>query len=110
MSVYQQGLLALHKMRQNGQQRIMMQYVNVSQGSQAVIENIERDSGEMWSLNLLCPRADCPRGNETGYGFGGCEIFFRRMGRDAKDDCHGALSKIPDPITQAIFATAGVEV
>jgi hypothetical protein len=27
------------------------------------------------------------------------------MGRDAKDDCHGALSKIPDPITQAIFAT-----
>ena len=64
----------------------------------------------MWSLNLLCPRADCPRGDETGYGFGGCEIFFRRMGRDAKDDCHGALSKIPDPITQAIFATAGVEV
>lgn len=46
MSVYQQGLLALHKMRQNGQQRIMVQYVNVSQGSQAVIENIERDSGE----------------------------------------------------------------
>ena len=45
MSVYQQGLLALHKMRQNGQQRIMVQYVNVSQGSQAVIENIERDSG-----------------------------------------------------------------
>jgi hypothetical protein len=31
------------------------------------------------------------------------------MGRDAKDDCHGALSKILDPITQAIFATAGVE-
>jgi len=45
MSVYQQGLLALHKMRQNGQQRIMVQYINVSQGSQAVIENIERDSG-----------------------------------------------------------------
>jgi hypothetical protein len=32
-------------MRQNGQQRIMVQYVNVSQGSQAVIENIESDSG-----------------------------------------------------------------
>ena len=44
MTVYQQGLLALHKMRQNGQQRIMVQYVNVSHGSQAVIENIERDS------------------------------------------------------------------
>ena len=42
MSVYQQGLLALHKLRQNGQQRIMVQYVNVSDSSQAVIENIER--------------------------------------------------------------------
>jgi hypothetical protein len=30
MAVYQQGLLALHKMRQNGQQRITVQYVNVS--------------------------------------------------------------------------------
>jgi hypothetical protein len=30
MAVYQQGLLALHKIRQNGQQRIMVQYVNVS--------------------------------------------------------------------------------
>jgi hypothetical protein len=42
MAVYQQGLLALHKIRQNGQQRIMVQYVNVSNGSQAVIGNIER--------------------------------------------------------------------
>ena len=33
-SVYQQGLLALHKVRQNGQQRITVQYVNVSHGSQ----------------------------------------------------------------------------
>jgi hypothetical protein len=45
MTVYQQGVLALHKVRQNGQQRIMVQYVNVSNGSQAVIGNIERDSG-----------------------------------------------------------------
>jgi hypothetical protein len=45
MAVYQQGLLALHKMRQNGQQRITVQYVNVSHGSQAVLGNIERDSG-----------------------------------------------------------------
>jgi hypothetical protein len=43
MAVYQQGLLALHKIRQNGQQRIMVQYVNISNGSQAVIGNIERD-------------------------------------------------------------------
>ena len=42
MAVYQQGLLALHKMRQNGQ-RITVQYVNVSNGSQAVIGNIEKD-------------------------------------------------------------------
>jgi hypothetical protein len=44
MAVYQQGLLALHKIRQNGQQRITVQYVNVSHGSQAVIGNIERDT------------------------------------------------------------------
>lgn len=45
MAVYQQGLLALHKVRQNGQQRITVQYVNVSHGSQAVIGNIEKDTG-----------------------------------------------------------------
>jgi hypothetical protein len=35
MAVYQQGLLALYNIRQNGQQ----QYVNVSHGSQALIGN-----------------------------------------------------------------------
>jgi hypothetical protein len=45
MAVYQQGLLALHKIRQNGQQRITVQYVNVSNDSQAVIRNIARDTG-----------------------------------------------------------------
>jgi len=45
MAVYQQGLLALHRIRQNGQQRITVQYVNVNNGSQAVIGNIERDTG-----------------------------------------------------------------
>lgn len=44
MAVYQQGLLALDKMRRNGNQRIMVQYVNVSDGSQAVIGNVERRS------------------------------------------------------------------
>jgi hypothetical protein len=42
MAVYQQGLLALHKIRQNGQQRILVQYVNVNNGSQAVIGKVER--------------------------------------------------------------------
>jgi hypothetical protein len=42
MAAYQQGLLALHKVRQNGQQRIMVQYVNVSNGSQVVIRKSER--------------------------------------------------------------------
>jgi hypothetical protein len=46
MSVYQQGLLALHKVRQNGQQRIMVQYVNVSDGGQAVIGKVERGHRE----------------------------------------------------------------
>jgi hypothetical protein len=45
MAVYQQGLLALHKIRQNGQQRITVQYVNVNDGSRALIGNIQRDSG-----------------------------------------------------------------
>ena len=44
MAIYQQGLLALHKVRQNGQQRITVQYVNVSNGNQAVIGKSERDS------------------------------------------------------------------
>jgi hypothetical protein len=42
MHAYQQGLLTLQKLRQNGQQRIMVQYVNVSEGGQAVIGNIEK--------------------------------------------------------------------
>jgi hypothetical protein len=46
MAVYQQGLLTLHKVRQNGQQRITVQYVNVSNGSQAVIGNVERAGGK----------------------------------------------------------------
>jgi hypothetical protein len=44
MTAYQQGLLTLRKLRQGGRQRIMVQYVNVSEGGQAVIGNIERSS------------------------------------------------------------------
>ena len=43
MSVYQQGLLTLKKLRQGGQQKITVQYVNVSEGGQAVIGNIARE-------------------------------------------------------------------
>ena len=43
MAVYQQGLLTLHKIRQNGQQRIMVQYVNLSNGGHTVMANVERD-------------------------------------------------------------------
>ena len=42
MSVYQQGLLTLKKLRQ-GQQKITVQYVNVAEGGQAVIGNITRE-------------------------------------------------------------------
>jgi len=45
MSVYQQGLLTLQKLSQGGHQRISVQYVNVSEGGQAVIGKIERSSG-----------------------------------------------------------------
>jgi len=41
MSVYQQGLLTLQKLRQGGHQRISVQYVNVTDGSQAVIGNVQ---------------------------------------------------------------------
>ena len=44
MAIYQQWLLAIHKLRQNGQQRIMVQYVNVSDGSQAIIGNVQQDN------------------------------------------------------------------
>jgi hypothetical protein len=41
MTVYQQGMVALQKLRQGGQQKITVQYINVSEGSQAVIGNVE---------------------------------------------------------------------
>lgn len=45
MKAYQHGLLTLKKARQTGNQRITVQYVNVSEGGQAMIRNIERGSG-----------------------------------------------------------------
>ncbi|MEO7864240.1 MAG: hypothetical protein ABIU05_28165 [Nitrospirales bacterium] len=55
MAVYQQGMLALHRIRQKGQQRIMVQYVNVSQGNQAVTGNIEREAGREVESQLSMP-------------------------------------------------------
>ena len=43
MTAFQQGLLTLKKLRQGGQQKITVQYVNVSHGSQAVIGNVPRE-------------------------------------------------------------------
>lgn len=40
LTAYQQGLLTLHKLRQTGNQRITVQYVKVSQGSQAVLGDV----------------------------------------------------------------------
>ena len=45
LTAYQQGLLTLKKLRQTGNQRITVQYVNVSHGGQAVIGNVEQGSG-----------------------------------------------------------------
>jgi hypothetical protein len=42
MRVFQQGLLALRKVKNGGQQRITVQYVQVRDGGQAVIGNIEK--------------------------------------------------------------------
>ena len=41
MTAYQNGLLTLRKLRQSGNQRITVQYVNVDNGSQAVIGDVE---------------------------------------------------------------------
>jgi hypothetical protein len=43
MAVFQEGLLALLKLRQGGEQRVTVQYVNVSQ--QAVMANPEKNGG-----------------------------------------------------------------
>ena len=42
MTAYQQGLLTLRKLRRGGHQRISVHYVNVTDGSQAVIGNVTR--------------------------------------------------------------------
>ena len=46
MTVFQNGLLALHKLRQGGQQNITVQYVSVRDGGQAVIGNVENGGEE----------------------------------------------------------------
>ena len=43
MTIFQQGMLTLKKIRQGGQQKITVQYVNVSDGGQAVIGDVERN-------------------------------------------------------------------
>jgi hypothetical protein len=40
MSVYQQGLLTLRKLRRNGHQRISVQHVHVSDGGQAIVGDV----------------------------------------------------------------------
>ena len=46
MAVYQQGLLTLRKLNSGGHQRISVQYVNVTDGSQAVIGNVQNTVGQ----------------------------------------------------------------
>jgi hypothetical protein len=40
LAAYQNGLLTLRKLRQSGNQRITVQYVNVDNGSQAVLGDV----------------------------------------------------------------------
>jgi len=42
MTVFQQGMLTLKKIPQGGQQKITVQYVNVIDGGQTVIGDVER--------------------------------------------------------------------
>lgn len=43
METYQKGLLTLDRIRSKGEQRIVVQYVNVKDGGQAIIGNVSRD-------------------------------------------------------------------
>ncbi len=45
VTAYQQGLLTLRKLRLNGPQRILVQYVNVNEGGQAVVGTVENSMG-----------------------------------------------------------------
>ncbi len=45
MAVFQQGLLALHKLRHGGRQDITVHYLNLSDGGQAVIGDLKRGDG-----------------------------------------------------------------
>lgn len=44
IAVYQQGLLTLRKLKSGGHQRISVQYVKVTDSSQAVINNVQNSS------------------------------------------------------------------
>ena len=56
MSVYQDGLLTLQKLRTGGNQTVTVQHVNVQPGAQAVIGNVRTQSGS-------APRKKKPTGN-----------------------------------------------
>jgi hypothetical protein len=43
METYQRGLLTLDRIRSKGEQRIVVQYVNVKDGGQAIIGNVSRE-------------------------------------------------------------------
>jgi hypothetical protein len=44
LTAYQQGLLTLRKLRLNGTQRILVQYVNVNEGGQAVVGTVQHST------------------------------------------------------------------
>lgn len=46
LKAYQDGLLTLKRLRQTWNQRITVQYVNVSHGSQAVVDDVIKASGQ----------------------------------------------------------------
>jgi len=54
MTAYQHGLLTLAKLRQNGNQRITVQYVNVSNGSQAVLGDVVKRNPHLLNNQSYC--------------------------------------------------------
>ena len=46
METYQRGLLTLHRLRSNGEQKITVHYVSVADGGQAIIGDVNQGGGE----------------------------------------------------------------
>ena len=53
MSVFQDGLLTLERLRTGGNQTVTVQHVNVQPGAQAVTGSVGKSRGERWEIAVM---------------------------------------------------------